>query len=319
MSDDDRGEARLREAAERYRQWDRWGPDDQVGTLNHVTPEAVVDAARLVRRGAVFSLALPFDQSGPQTGHLRRFNPMLFMMRDGDDAVARSLGGVPQGIGAADDMVIMATQGGTQWDALGHMFYDSKMWNGYDARLVSSLGAEKNDVAAYRDRIVARGVLLDLPRFLGVPWCEPGRATTGEELDACAAAQGVEIRRGDILLIRFGQVAQCRERGSWGDYAGGDAPGLGFDTLGWIAEREIAGLATDTWGAEVRPNEIPYVNQPWHRVALPSLGLLVGEIFDLEALADDCAQDGVYEVFFVACPLPITGAVGSPVNPIAIK
>ena len=316
---DDRGEGRLRDAAVRYRQWGRWGDDDQIGTVNLISASDIVAAAGLVRRGAVFSLALPFDDKGPQTGHLRRFNPMLFMLRDGDDAVARDLMGVPRGIGAADDVVLMSTQGGTQWDALGHMFYDGKMWNGYDATLVSSLGAERNDVAAYRDRIVGRGVLLDLPRFLGVEWLERGRAVSGDELDACADAQGVEIRRGDVLLIRLGQIAQCRAAGSWGDYAGGDAPGLAFDTLGWIVSREIAGLATDTWGAEVRPNEIAYVNQPWHRVALPSIGLLVGEIFDLEALAADCARDGVYEVFFVACPLPITGAVGSPVNPIAIK
>jgi kynurenine formamidase len=316
---DDRGEGRLREAADRFRQWGRWGDDDQVGTVNLISPSDVVAAAGLIRRGAVFSLALPFDDKGPQKGHLRRFNPMLFMLRDGDDAVARDLMGVPRGIGAADDVVLMSTQGGTQWDALGHMFYDGKMWNGYSATEVSSLGAERNDVAQYRDRIVSRGVLLDLPRFMDVLWLDPGRAVTGEELDACAAAQGVEIRRGDILLIRFGQIAQCRAAGSWGDYAGGDAPGLAFDTLGWITEREIAGLATDTWGAEVRPNEFSYVNQPWHRVALPSMGLLVGEIFDLEGLATDCASDGVYDVFFVACPLPITGAVGSPVNPIAIK
>ena len=316
---DDRGEARLREAAERFRDWGHWGPEDEVGTVNHITAADIVGAAGLVRRGAVFSLALPFDDTGPQKGHLRRFNPMLFMLRDGDDAVARDMLGVPRGIGAADDVVLMSTQGGTQWDALGHMFYDSRMWNGYDATLVSSLGAEKNDVAAYRDRIVGRAVLLDLPRFLGVPWCEPGRATDGAELDACAAAQGVEIRRGDIVLIRFGQIAQCRAAGSWGDYAGGDAPGLAFDTFEWIARREIAGLATDTWGAEVRPNEFSYVNQPWHRVALPSMGLLVGEIFDLDALAADCAEDGRYEAFLVACPLPITGAVGSPINPIAIK
>ncbi|HXG40152.1 MAG TPA: cyclase family protein [Candidatus Limnocylindrales bacterium] len=316
---DDRGEGRLREAAERYRQWGRWGEDDQVGTVNLVTPKAIVAAAGLVRRGKVFSLALPFDQSGPQKGYLRRFNPMLFMLRDGDDAVARDMLGVPRGMGAADDVVIMATQGGTQWDALGHMFYDGKMWNGYDATLVSSLGAEKNDVAQYRDRIVGRAVLLDIPRFLGKPWCEPGRATSGEELDACAIAQGVEIRPGDFVLIRFGQIAQCREAGSWGDYAGGDAPGLAFDTLEWIRAHDIAGLATDTWGAEVRPNEIAYVAQPWHRVALPSMGLLVGEMFDLDELAADSAEDRVYESFFVACPLPITGAVGSPVNPIAIK
>jgi kynurenine formamidase len=86
-----------------------------------------------------------------------------------------------------------------------------------------------------------------------------------------------------------------------------------------VHERQLAAVATDTWGMEVRPNEIPNAYQPLHQVFIPSMGLLVGEIFDLEALAEDCAKDGVYEFMFVAPPIPITGAVGSPVNPFAIK
>ena len=316
---DDGGEARLRAAAERWSNWGRWGPDDEIGTLNFITPEMVVEASRLVRRGRVFSLAIDFGQSGPQAGFLRRFNPMTFMLRDGDDAYAMDMNGVPRGIGGADDVLLLPTQSATQWDALAHIFYDSKMWNGYDCRLVSSLGAERNDISTYRDRIVGRAVLLDIPRHRGVEWLEPGQAIERDELDAVVAAQGVELRRGDIVLLRTGQLAQCRAAGAWGDYAGGDAPGLGFDTLGWIHEREIAALAADTWGAEVRPNQISYVNQPWHRIAIPMLGLCVGEIFDLEALAADCAEDGVYEMFFAANPLPVTGSVGGPINPTAIK
>lgn len=316
---DHTGEQRLRTAAERFRQWGRWGPDDQVGTVNLIEPEQVLAAAGLIRRGSVFSLALPYDGDGPQRGYLRRFNPLLLMLRDGNDVVGNDATGMPRGIGGADDIVIMPTQSGTQWDALGHMFYDNRMWNGYDASEVTSHGAARNDIAVFRDRIVGRAVLLDVPRHLGLDWCEPGRATDGAELDAVAAAQGVELRSGDVLLIRFGQIAQRRAAGDWGDYAGGDAPGLAFDTLDWIVERDIAGLATDTWGAEVRPNEFPFVNQPWHRVALPSIGLLVGEMFDLEALAADCAADGVYEMFLVACPLPVTGSVGGLVNPIVVK
>ena len=114
-------------------------------------------------------------------------------------------------------------------------------------------------------------------------------------------------------------MAMCRARGGWGDYAGGDAPGLSFWTAEWIHRRELAALATDTWGMEVRPNEIPDTYQPLHQVLIPHMGLLVGEIFDLDALAADCARDKVYDFLFVAPPLPITGAVGSPVNPLAIK
>ena len=321
MTDDqlDRDWQRLRDAAERLKNWGKWGPDDQAGTVNYITPEMIRAAAALITEGNVFSLSIDYGESGPQSGHLRRFNPMSFMMRDGDDAYARALAGTPQGIGAADDILIMAAQGATHWDALGHMFFDSKMWNGYDARLVSSMGAEKNDISNYRDRIVGRAVLLDLPRFLGVEWLQPGRSVTGDELQACADAQGVAVGTGDILLIRFGQLTQVHTEGSWGGYAGGDAPGLAFDTLDWLFHKEIAGIGVDTWGAEVRPNDVCAVNQPWHRVALPSIGLLVGEIFDLDRLAEDCADDGRYEFFFSANPLPVIGSVGGPINPVVVK
>jgi kynurenine formamidase len=279
----------------------------------------VREAAALVRRGKVFSLSIDYGDDGPQKGHLRRFNPMSFMLRDGDDVYARDLAGTPRGVGGADDVLFLSAQGATHWDALGHIFYDAKMWNGYDCRRVTSFGAELNDITNYRDRIVGRAVLLDLPRSMGLDWCEPGQGITTDDLRRCAERQGVEVRRGDIVLVRLGQIAQCRSAGSWGDYAGGDAPGLTFDTLDWIAEHEIAGIAADTWGVEVRPNELSCVSQPWHRVALPQMGLLVGEIFDLEALADDCAEDGVHEMFFSANPLPVTGSVGGPINPTAIK
>ncbi len=107
--------------------------------------------------------------------------------------------------------------------------------------------------------------------------------------------------------------------GDWGGYAGGAAAGLGLASIDWVAGREIAAVATDTWGMEVLPNETPDVFQPLHIVFIVHMGLWVGEIFDLEALADDCAEDGVYEFLFSGPPLPFTHAVGSPLNPMAIK
>ena len=108
-------------------------------------------------------------------------------------------------------------------------------------------------------------------------------------------------------------------RRPWGAYAGGPAPGLALDAAPWIHERDLAAVASDTWGLEVLPNETPDVFQPMHIILIVHMGLLVGEIFDLEALAEDCAADGRYEFLFAAPPLPITGGVGSPVNPLAIK
>lgn len=316
---DDGGARILRDAAARLSNWGRWGPNDQAGTLNFITPSMVVAASRLVRRGTVFSLAIDFGHTGPQTGFLRRFNPMTFMLRDGSDAWSREMGGVPRGIGAADDVLLLPTQSATQWDSLAHIFYDDRMWNGYDCRLVSSLGAERNDIANYRDRIVGRAVLLDMPRHLGVGWCQPGQPIDAADLNAAAASEGVQIGTGDIVLLRTGHMAARRTIDGWGDYAGGDAPGLAFETLDWIRDRQIAAIATDTWGAEVRPSPITYVNQPWHRIAIPQIGLCVGEIFDLEALAADCADDGVYEMLIAANPLPVIGSVGGPINPTVVK
>jgi kynurenine formamidase len=106
---------------------------------------------------------------------------------------------------------------------------------------------------------------------------------------------------------------------TWDGYSGGDAPGLAFDTLDWLQSKMVAAIATDTWGAEVRPNPTDEANQPWHWISIPIMGLTVGEIFDLAELSRDCAEDGRYEFMFVGPALPITGAVASPVNPLAIK
>jgi kynurenine formamidase len=135
---------------------------------------------------------------------------------------------------------------------------------------------------------------------------------------ACAATQGVAIERGDILLIRTGQLRRSRVHG-WNGYAGGDAPGLNLDSARLVTEREIAAVASDTWGVEVRPNETDAVTQPLHVVLMVNAGIVFGEMFDLERLADACAADGVHEFLFVAPPVPFTGAVGGPLNPVAIR
>jgi kynurenine formamidase len=240
------------------------------------------------------------------------------MMITGPDCTTGAIT-FPGGVGFSDDMVIMPLQCATQWDALSHCFEDGLMYNGYDANEVSSRGARRNGIEKVSRGIVARGVLLDVPRVKGARWLEPGYAITAADLDAAIEAQHVTVGRGDALLVRTGHLTLCRDRGGWDGYAGGDAPGLSFHTAEWVHHHEIAAVATDTWGMEVRPNEIPDSYQPLHQVFIPNMGLTIGEIFFLDELADDCARDGVYQFFFVAPPLPITGAVGSPINPLAIK
>jgi kynurenine formamidase len=314
--------ADIRAAAERLKNWGRWGAEDEIGTLNFTRPEDIVAAARLVQKGKVMSLALAYDAQGPQGGKtnyppLGRFNPIHVMTRTGTDAYSGVLD--HRKIRAADDILILPLQSGTQWDGLGHIFYGDHMWNGYDCRTVTSAGAQKCGIEQTRERMVGRGVLLDVARHLDVEHLPDGFAITTAMLEAAAERFKVEVRRGDFLLLRTGQMEAKLAARNWDGYSGGDAPGLAFETLDWLHAKEVAAVATDTWGVEVRPNETDEATQPWHWIAIPMLGLSLGEIFYLAELAQDCAEDGRYEFMFVAPALPITGAVGSPVNPLAIK
>jgi len=313
----------LREAAEKYKNRGKWGSNDEIGTLNHTRPEDIVAAARLVKKGKVISLALNFDNSGPQGAKSKypamgRINPVHTMLRTGTDAYSGVLD--HRGIRAADDMVVMPLQCGTQWDGLGHVFYENSMWNGYDCREVTSSGAQKCGIEKTKARMVGRGVFLDVPRAQGKKYLDDGYAITCADLDKTAEVQGVKMKRGDFVVVRTGQMEAKLDAGSWDGYPGGDAPGFAFETLEWIQRTELAALASDTWGCEVRPNETEVgINQPWHWITIPIMGMTMGEIFYVKELAEDCAADKVYEFLFVAPAIPITGAVGSPTNPLAIK
>ncbi len=309
----------VREWGRRYSNWGRWGDDDERGALNFITPERVLEACALPRRGRVVSCALPFDHRGPQTGGGPRHNPIHVMLADGGDVLAGAQDGIPGGFRYADDAVTMPLQCGTQWDALAHVFYDGHMYNGRDLRLVTSRGAQANGIEKMKHGVVGRGVLLDLPRHRGVDWLEDGEAIRPDDLDACAEAEGVAVGSGDVVLVRTGMMTRCLRQGSWQGYCGGHAPGLSIHCARWLYEREIAAVATDTWGVEVLPNETPDCFQPLHMISLRNTGVVFGEIFFLDDLATACAKDGEYAFLFCAPPLPITGAVGSPINPLAIK
>ena len=308
-------------AAERTSNRGRWGADDVLGTLNFLDEAKRVEGAGLVRRGVSFSLAQRFDADGPQRGWRRRTNPVHTMLSSGLDAEFGPEE-FPHGLGGADDVIFMPLQASTQWDGLGHIFDHGQAYNGRRAsQVVTSEGDRLTGIETVADRIAGRGVLLDVGRAFGTDGELPdGFAITTEHLEGTIAAQGVSSRvgRGDLLLIRTGQLTRARRDG-WGDYAGGAAPGLSFTTADWLHDGEIAGVATDTWGFEVRPNEFDVAFQPLHQVVIPHIGLFIGEMWDLDALASDCASDGVFDFFLAAAPLPVTGAVGAPVNPIAVK
>ena len=314
-------EQAIAEAAARYRNWGRWGPDDVLGTVNFIDDAKRREAAGLVRRGVSMSLSQSFDTDGPQHGWRRRTNPVHTMTDTGTDA-ALGKQGFPHGLGGADDVIAMPLQCSTQWDGLGHIFDHGLAWNGRPAQdVVTSDGDLVTGIEHLASPLVSRGVLLDVGRVIGDGGELPdGFAITEDHLTATGEAHGptAAVGRGDIVLVRTGRLARARREG-WNGYAGGPAPGLSFTTAGWLHRTEIAAIATDTWGFEVRPNEFENAFQPLHQVVIPNMGLLIGEMWDLDELADDCAADGVYEFLLAAAPLKVTGAVGAPLNPLAVK
>lgn len=324
--------ADFRRTAEKVRNWGRWGAEDELGTLNFITPEKVAGAAQLVKRGKLFSLGVNFDSNGPQgTTAPFRTNPIHLMTIDGGDAAsfARHVNGwdhaVAAGLGAMfdnglmrfnDDYIVMPLQAATQWDALSHVYYEEQLYNGFPADSVTSFGAthcgiEKTSVKG----LTSRGVLLDVARARGVPFVGLGQAISPEELEEVASRQGVELRSGDILLIRTGWWERFTETRD-GTTA---ASGLSWRCAEWLHTKEIAAVAADNVAVEGHDNEVEGVFLALHCLCLRDMGLMFGELWDLSALAADCAEDGVYEFQLVASPLKVTGGVGSPLNPVALK
>lgn len=303
----------FRKLGQQLSNWGRWGADDERGTTNLITPERIVEAARLIRQGKVFDLGIPFGPDGPQSGAGGRINPILLISETGQDQEQ-----FPGAFHYADDYVFMPLQAASQWDAIAHVHYDGKLYNGFPAESVSPHGAKHCSIEKQGNGITGRGVLLDVARHRNVPWMQIGEAIQPDELDRVAEAQGVEIKSGDILLIRTGwwkKFAEERDREAWMQ----GEPGIGIACCEWLAKHEIAAVCCDNIAVEVLPGEIEGEVLPVHMVLLRDMGMTLGEILDFEALAEDCASDGVYEFFFCGPPIKFQRALGSPINPLAIK
>jgi kynurenine formamidase len=323
----------FRRVAAQVRNWGRWGAADEIGTLNFITPEKVAQAARLVRHGRVFPLGVDFGSSGPQGAFKFRHNPVHVMTVDGGDARTLTEYGpkwLRNSVGQElstffednpfrfnDDLIIMPLQAATQWDALSHVYYDDQLYNGFPASSVTSLGAFHCGIDKVDGKgITTRGVLLDLVRHRGADtFLEPGNPITPDELDEVVRAQGVEVGTGDIVLIRTGWWARFQEAGDGAE----PYSGLDWRCAKWLHEREIAAVAADNLMVEDPVSGVDGTFLPMHMLCLRDIGLILGEYWDLTALAADCAADGVYEFQLIAPPLRVIGAVGSPINPLAIK
>jgi len=304
--------ADVKELAARVRNWGRWGDDDEIGTLNLITNDVVTAAAKEITTGKRFALGIPMDENGPQTGAIPgRDNPVREMVM-----VDIPLTGDPSDFTTSDDKVTMGIQAATHWDALAHVSYEGKLYNGVPSSVITAAGAARMGIDKIRT-IVSRGVLLDVARAKSVDRLEGGYAITGDDLDQTCEHQGVEVRSGDIVLVRTGQMQFFLE---------GDRERYGIPTAGpslqsveWFHSHDVAAVATDNIVFEVYPCEREDAMLPVHLLHLVDMGMTQGQNWNLEELADDCAEDGRYAFFLDASPLPFTHAVGSPVNPVAVK
>jgi kynurenine formamidase len=293
--------------------WGRWGDDDEIGTLNFVTPVKRVHAAGLVKTGKNFDLGMPFDKDGPFLPGGFRINPVHVMTFLPSDTASS-----PDGVMSADDMVIMGLQAATQWDSLAHVGYGGLFYNNVPASAVNNMaGATRNSFAKAVEHLISRGVLLDIARLKGVDRLDDSYEITSADLSAAEERQGVRVESGDIVLVRTGWYQWFLE-GDKAHFMGPEA-GLGLDSCRWLHEREVAALALDNWACEVWPSPIAGSNIPFHQVAIRDMGLTLGEMFNFEGLAADCEQDGVWECLFCAPGLKVTGSVGSPITPMALK
>lgn len=278
--------------------WGRWGAEDERASLNLITPEMIRRAAGSIKTGKVYSLAMPLETQGPQWPPRHKLWKATQFKSDST------------GAGGSGDALMMHSHSGTHIDALCHMWYDNKLYNGFDAtEHITSYGVTR-DAIDNVDSIVGRGVLLDIAAWKGVEHLSLGEAISASDLEECAKAQHIDVQTGDTLLVRTGWMrvfAQDRALFDRGE------PGFDESTLPWLQQHDVVAVGADNHGVEVM-SQIPPKQLPFHRVALRDLGIYLIEALNLE----DLAKDRVYEFMLVIAPLRLTGGTGSPINPIAI-
>jgi kynurenine formamidase len=300
------------EIFESVKRWGRFGPDDERGGLNLLTPERIVRAAALVRSGRTISCAHDLETE-PSIENATPAQHMMLMAGDSPEA-----SGIP-GYAQSTDYLGMACHGMgvSHIDALCHVFVEGRMYNGFAASDVKSVGAMRNSIAAAAGGIVGRGVLLDVPRLRGVDWIDPPGTIGPDELSAAAAAQHVEVGTGDILLIATGRDARRAAQGPWSPFEPGLA-GLHPACIPWLHERDIAVLGSDGVSDRLPPHGEPGWPFPLHQCCIAGMGIHLLDNLNLLELCAACRDADRWEFLFSVQPLRAARATGSPVNPVAV-
>ncbi|MEU8589117.1 cyclase family protein [Streptomyces sp. NPDC048664] len=303
--------AEFHEIAARVNNWGRWGRDDEIGTLNLITDEVVRQAVGCVRSGRRVPLALPLTRDGVQTGMIPgRVDPLHVMVQINQEIFG------PGTVACSDDAVTMGLQCATHWDALTHVSHSGRLYNGRPADTITPHDGARFAGIDKSRHIVSRGVLLDVPRALGVARLEGGHAVTPEDLQAAEDLAGTRVRAGDVVLVRTGQI-QAALAGDKHAY-GYPSPGLSVRTPEWFHARDVAAVANDTLTFEIFPPEIEDLWLPVHALDLVEMGMLQGQNWNLEELSTACGEEGRYSFLLSAMPEPFVGGTGTPVAPVAV-
>jgi kynurenine formamidase len=289
--------------------WGRWGERDERGALNHLEPDRVVAASRLVQDGTTVTLSLPMNTKASDDNPEPAVHIMTTTPGDGGHALGK--------LQFAKDFVgaDYHHDGHTHIDAFCHVSYEGSLYNGTPAAAVTAGGAGADSIEVLANGLVARGVLLDIPRLRKLPWLEPGQHVFRDELETAEHEQGVMVGEGDVLLVRTGHTRRLRELGPW-PTANAKA-GLHPTAMPFVAERGVSALGGDG-NSDTAPSSTERVDFPIHVLALNAMGVHLLDYLQLEDLLAACERAGRWEFLFVAAPLRITGGTGSPLNPLAV-
>lgn len=301
-------ESEFRSLFEAVSNWGRWGGRAELGALNELTPERIVEAARLVRSGVTVTLSLPLDTEA-RVDNPEPVDHRMTMMPDVDIG-SGSLRFAKDYVG-----VDYHNEGHTHIDAFSHVAYDGRLYNGTPDESVTAEGAGSGAIAILRDGLVGRGVLLDVPRLRGIRWLEPGENVLPEDLESAEREQGLRVGPGDILLVRTGHARRRAELPPW-DTRNAKA-GLHPAVASFLAERSVAALGSDG-NNDTAPSVTEGIGFPIHVLALNAMGIHLLDYLQFEDLVRRCEQERRWEFMFVAAPLRLAHGTGSPLNPIAI-
>jgi kynurenine formamidase len=279
--------------------WGRWGPNDQDGAINLITPEKRQQVMALAKEG--FTVSLSSDVP-TRKNDVAPCPAQWEMVSLSSDRIA-----FPCIHGA----------GLTHLDGFAHVYIDNKMFNGHpvEGNVTMEGGATKGSIHNRRNGVVTRAVLYDIPRLKGLPYLEPGTRVFVEDLEAWERTVGVKVGPGDALLFRGGRWAREAKLGPYP--LGKEMAGLDNSVIPWLRKRDVAVIGWETPGyAPAPPGDLP--GFPVHNFALAVLGMQVLDRADFDAAAEAAAARNRWEFLLVIAPLRIRNGTGSPVNPLAI-